>query len=1052
MTDFPVRVIIDPSNAVRNSREVRGALNDTENAADSLRRTLQRAFTITAIGIAAKQVLELADTFTRVQNRLRTVTNGTAQLNSVTQQLFEISNRTRSSFEATAELYARVGLAARDLGISQQQLLQFTESLNQALILSGASAEEARAGLIQLSQGLASGALRGDELRSVLEQLPVVADIIAQELQVTRGELRELGAQGQITADIVLRAFANAREELEDRFAETVPTVGQALTVLNNSVLELVGNANEAVGATALLAQGLVFLGDNLGTLVNIAGAAVVVLGARFLGSVVATIPSLSALTAATVANTQAFIANAAATNIASASLTRFSATARGALGAVGGPVGAAVIGFVALQVAVNEINQDLDALGTTAEELGRSVDTTGIIIDGIRDDLSEFSGVAMDASSSTDEFTSSVERLAEARRQDAIAALEQQRAELLRQRAQAEAQINELTTGFNAIGVDIAATFTGSPSTSDFEELVPLIQQRITPAVQELDAEIERIQNLTLEDLTSEAERVGESLSGGAEAAEEAAKAIENLENAVLVASQTTERGREDFEALLSAGLDPLQDAATETGQRVLELVDELRRIEEANEAAEEAARTQENLADTVRDLSNEIAVLNAGVGNEAEVLQILQREGIDPTNQAYSEQITLISELVAERNQLTEATRLANEEAEEAARIAQDQAEAIANASSLVTQTIASLDQEAAALRLTGAEREANLRVLELEQQLREDLIRAGVNPDAVQITEQEREQIRLSVQRNQALQEQASILDSLRGPQQQLNEQLIATNALYEQGDITASEYNRTIAEIAESQRDLRISLGEGDFFDGFLSQLPTVAEATRSVASEIGTVFGSTFDQLATGFADVAATAIFDAENIGEAFKDLARSLITDLVSALIQVGVQFLINQAIGNAANAAAVGAATATGSSIAASFAPAAAAVSLATSGANAIPAAAGISSVNALSLALASVPGARDGEDFVQGAGSSISDSVLRRVAVGEGIVNAQANANNPGVVSAMNNGEIIAGSGQGQVVNVSMTVVTQDADSFGKNRKQIVRDLQRELEGVS
>jgi tape measure domain-containing protein len=142
-------------------------------------------------------------------------------------------------------------LAGKDLGITQKELTQFTESLNQAIILSGASAVEAQAGLIQFSQGIASGALRGDELRSVLEQLPVVADILAKELNVTRGELRELGAQGAITSDIILKAFANARVELSERFARTVPTISQSFQVLRNAVVKTFGEFDKPLADLA---------------------------------------------------------------------------------------------------------------------------------------------------------------------------------------------------------------------------------------------------------------------------------------------------------------------------------------------------------------------------------------------------------------------------------------------------------------------------------------------------------------------------------------------------------------------------------------------------------------------------------------------------------------------------------------------------------------------------------------------------------------------------------------------------------------------------------
>lgn len=225
---------------------------------------LQRALGVLASAALIRQFISMSDTFTNLQNRLRTVTDGEAQLSAVTKELLQVSRETRSSFESTAELYARVALSSRELGVSQQQVIQFTKSLNQAIILSGASAQEAQAGVIQLSQGLASGALRGDELRSVLEQLPKVADVIAKEMGVTRGELRELGAEGKITADIVLNAFKNAEAELDEGFAKTIPTVGQAMTILRNKTLELIGGFNQGTGTIQTISQSIITLADNL--------------------------------------------------------------------------------------------------------------------------------------------------------------------------------------------------------------------------------------------------------------------------------------------------------------------------------------------------------------------------------------------------------------------------------------------------------------------------------------------------------------------------------------------------------------------------------------------------------------------------------------------------------------------------------------------------------------------------------------------------------------------------------------------------------------------
>jgi len=242
------------------SRVVKRNIESIGTAAKGTDRVLgafKRALGALSVGLVAKETLQLANTFQNLQNRLRVVTTGSEQLASVTQSLFEISQQTRSSFEGSVELYSRLAISSKELGVNQNQLLQFTKSLNQAIILSGATATEASAGLIQLSQGMASGTLRGDELRSVLEQLPAVADVIAKSLGVTRGELRAMGQDGKITANTILDAFAGAGDELEQRFSKTVSTTGQELTKLKNAMLLVVGKFFEASGAANGLAEAI---------------------------------------------------------------------------------------------------------------------------------------------------------------------------------------------------------------------------------------------------------------------------------------------------------------------------------------------------------------------------------------------------------------------------------------------------------------------------------------------------------------------------------------------------------------------------------------------------------------------------------------------------------------------------------------------------------------------------------------------------------------------------------------------------------------------------
>lgn len=291
-----ITIIVDEKGARVVKRRL-AAVGTTASASAQGVNLLRSALGALGGALVLRQMLRMADSFTLIQNRLRLVTTGTENLTDVTKELLDISNRTRTAFQSNAELFNRVALASKELGVEQKQLLEFTESLNQAVILSGASATEASAGLIQLSQGLASGALRGDELRSVLEQLPAVADVIAKELGVTRGELRKMGQEGAITADIVLRAFANAREELKERFGTTVATVGQGFEVLKNNVIAFVGRLNQSVGATQTIGRALAWVAENIELVAKLMGAAGLT-GAVFLAT-----SAIHAFTAAIAAN-----------------------------------------------------------------------------------------------------------------------------------------------------------------------------------------------------------------------------------------------------------------------------------------------------------------------------------------------------------------------------------------------------------------------------------------------------------------------------------------------------------------------------------------------------------------------------------------------------------------------------------------------------------------------------------------------------------------------------------------------------------------------------
>lgn len=258
---------------------------------------LQRAlFVIGGAGIA-RGLQQYADALTNVENRLRLTTSSTANLEAVQSQLFDVARRSRTGFQATADVYNRIALSAKNLGVGQQQILNVTETLQQAAIISGASAREANAALVQLGQGIASDRLSGDELRSVLEQLPAVADIIVDYLNdtqefgtVTRGTLRELGKEGKLTAETVFRAIEAAQGNISRLFAETQPTIEQAFQVAQTNFLEFLDAFDDFTGISAGIASLIIKLSENFDILLAAIGAVAAALTGLFVGKVIGAI------------------------------------------------------------------------------------------------------------------------------------------------------------------------------------------------------------------------------------------------------------------------------------------------------------------------------------------------------------------------------------------------------------------------------------------------------------------------------------------------------------------------------------------------------------------------------------------------------------------------------------------------------------------------------------------------------------------------------------------------------------------------------------------
>lgn len=223
--------------ATTANRDHKKSTDEAKKSADQLTQSL-KSLVASYISIQGlKKAVDLSDSLVSMRARLDRMNDGLQTTQELETMIYQSAQRSRDSFTDTMGLVSQLGTMAGDAFSSSKEIVQFAEQLNKQLALSGASGSSAQAAILQLEQGLASGVLRGDELNSVMEQAPALAKSIADYMQVSVGELREMGSQGQITADIVKNALFAAAKDTNAEFEKTPMTWAQVWTVASNTAV-----------------------------------------------------------------------------------------------------------------------------------------------------------------------------------------------------------------------------------------------------------------------------------------------------------------------------------------------------------------------------------------------------------------------------------------------------------------------------------------------------------------------------------------------------------------------------------------------------------------------------------------------------------------------------------------------------------------------------------------------------------------------------------------------------------------------------------------------
>ena len=229
----------------RVAKEAAGIRAEIKSIVSQMNKGLQFAGAVTGIGLVADKIKDVAvaatqtaDELTSIRSRINLINDGTQTTAEIMNKVFDAAQRSRGSYTDMADSVAKLNMLAKDAFSSNDEAIAFVEQLNKQFKISGASVQEASAAMYQLTQAMAAGKLQGDEFHSIMENAPLLAQSIANEMGLTVGQLKEMSSQGLITSDIIKEALFNSAEETNAKFAEIPMTFAEVGQSIQNELIQ----------------------------------------------------------------------------------------------------------------------------------------------------------------------------------------------------------------------------------------------------------------------------------------------------------------------------------------------------------------------------------------------------------------------------------------------------------------------------------------------------------------------------------------------------------------------------------------------------------------------------------------------------------------------------------------------------------------------------------------------------------------------------------------------------------------------------------------------
>lgn len=1046
---------IDTSQLAAGSREIESMLNDlsgnmgrleasvnrTERSISSMEGTMS-SLTGVAKGLLAalsvQQVGAYAQAWQDMSNKLSNAVRDSVPpfetLADVTNRVFDIAQKTRSGLDATATLYARLERSTRSYGVSVEDLTRLTTIINQGFVVSGASAEEASNAIIQLAQGMASGALRGDEFNSVNEQGNRLMIALADSLGVGIGELRNMAAQGKLTTDVIVNGLLSQGDSIGREFAKTTSTISQSLEIAGNNVARFFGENATVKTGVKIFSDSVILASENiqaLGTALTIVAG---VMGSRYVGalamSTAAKISDIaasrqqliaenqqaqSALFAANATQRKAFADKKAALTSLSVAKAEYEAAKGSAAEMLA--LDALVAAKSRASAASLSLAQAENAQATASARAASAASAASVGIGLARGALSLIggpAGAAMLAAGAIFYFWQKAQQA----REEAIRFADS----LDKVNASMKAMNNTQLRGAIAdANISISAQ---KDAVRNLQSEVDALRERylsFTPAAQEVaeslgqGSQFASDQERVLNELNKKSRDLADAQDKLARTQDTAAEASRTLTNNML-----TSMGVHDGLIEKGSTLERVQRAVA----RAFGLTaDEINR---ANQAGQNFNPKSLQVSAPTKEADKMILSLE-------EQNQLLKIQ--DERQRAVTKARLEAQKVTDNPNQIARAGELAGQiydlnEAEKARGKAQNDAQSAAQKAATEQENIANKLEELRQKSLLTAESTRELSreqsILAAQQSLgkgatQEQINLAGQyaakawdNANAIKAQVEAEKQRVEAVKGFSALKSQTSPMFAVETNYQK---DLAALNAYAVAYPQKIAEVEQARAAIEEQYRQQRL--------DAMWQEWSQQNAATQAAAAAFD-AFGQTASNALTG-------VLTGSMSVSEALQSIGSTVLNAVINSFVQMGVEWLKSVIMGQVGMTAAAGMAAAQAQIIAAAMAPAAAMTSLATAGANAIPAQAGIASTVGVAKAMSVAGALKNGGPAQAGSMYQVGENNLPEI--------FQASNGNQYMIPG-DNGKVISnkdltGGGSGIIIYNNVTNTSSGATTSSTAR---------------